>query len=208
MAKIKNASREKKIFNLRKQEQKHFGDNDNKFIRTTVHNYSSYHLSKEEEKALSFGLDQHIPTSFIKTIYKQSSSLFYQSISQDINHLPEEDIINLKTKLRYTCEKYSKIKVPYKYKKVIDNLKRNENIVIMKQDKGRGVVIVDKTRYIDKCLSLLESNQFKKLNKNPTSTYEVKIQRTLRKLKSKFSREEYYKLYPTGSNAARFLWHC
>ena len=43
-----------------------------------------------------------------------------------------------------------------------------------------------------------------KLDKNPTSSYESKIQRTLRKIKSKFSTEEYKKLYPPGSNAGRF----
>ena len=43
-----------------------------------------------------------------------------------------------------------------------------------------------------------------KLDKNPTSSYESKIQRTLRKIKSKLSTEEYKKLYPTGSNAGRF----
>ena len=43
-----------------------------------------------------------------------------------------------------------------------------------------------------------------KLNKNPISSYESKIQRTLRKIKSKLSTEEYKKLDPTGSNAGRF----
>ena len=43
-----------------------------------------------------------------------------------------------------------------------------------------------------------------KLDKNPTSSYENKIQRTLRKIKLKLSTEEYKKLYPTGSNAGRF----
>ena len=42
-----------------------------------------------------------------------------------------------------------------------------------------------------------------KLHKNPTSSYESKIQRTLRKIKSKLSTEKYKKLYPTCSNAGR-----
>ena len=44
-----------------------------------------------------------------------------------------------------------------------------------------------------------------KLDKNPTSSYESKVQRTLRKIKWKLSPEEHKKLYPTaGSNAGRF----
>ena len=58
--------------------------------------------------------------------------------------------------------------------------------------------------YIEKRLSILDTNQLTKLDKNPTSSYESKIQCTLRKIKSKLSTEEYKKLYPTGSNAGRF----
>ena len=39
---------------------------------------------------------------------------------------PDNELTSLKTKLRSTCEKYSKINVPYKYKKVIDNLSKNK----------------------------------------------------------------------------------
>ena len=43
-----------------------------------------------------------------------------------------------------------------------------------------------------------------KLDKNSTSSYKSKIQRTLRKIKSKLLTEEYKKLYPTGYHAGRF----
>ena len=46
------------------------------------------------------------------------------------------------------------------------------NIVIMKQDKGRGVVIMGRKKYFDKCLALLNSEQFAKLNQDPTATTE------------------------------------
>ena len=46
------------------------------------------------------------------------------------------------------------------------------NIVIMKQDKGRGVVIMGRNKYFDKCLALLNSEQFVKLNQDPTATTE------------------------------------
>ena len=117
--------------------------------------------------------------------------------------MSEDIVIKLKTKLRHTCEKYSDIKVPYKYQRTIDTLRRNNSIVVLKEDKGGGVVMLDKNIYVDKCLSILATNQLMKLDKNPTSSYE-KIQRTLRKIKSKLSTEEYKKLYPTGSNAGRF----
>ena len=82
-------------------------------------------------------------------------------------------------KLRHTCEKYSDIKVPYKYQRTIDTLRQNNSIVVLKQDKGMRVVILGKNIYVEKCLSILDTNQFMKLDKNPTSSYESKIQRML-----------------------------
>ena len=38
----------------------------------------------------------------------------------------------------------------------------------MKQDKGRGVVIMEKRKYIEKGLTLLSKKQFQKLNLDPT----------------------------------------
>ena len=48
---------EKKLVNLRQHKRKLYGKSNTLFIGSTVHNYSSYNLTIEEEKALSFGLD-------------------------------------------------------------------------------------------------------------------------------------------------------
>ena len=107
-------------------------------------------------------------------------------------------------KLKNTCKKYSKINVPYKYKKKykkdIDNLSKNKNIVILKQDKGRGVVILDTTKH----MTLLNTERFKRLTTDPTAATERKIQNVLRKIKSKFSEQEYKRLYPTDSAPVLF----
>ena len=67
-------------------------------------------------------------------------------------------------------------------------------IIIIKQDKGWGVVILDRTKYIDKCLSMLATKQFSKLDYDPTSKLESRVQRTLRKIKSKLPENVYKKL--------------
>ena len=104
--------------------------------------------------------------------------------------MSEDDVIKLKTELRHTCEKYSDSKVPYKYQRTLDTLRRNTSIDVLKKDKGRGVVILDKNIYNEKYLSILDINQFMKLDKNSTRSYETKIQRTLRKVKLNRSTEE------------------
>ena len=55
----------------------------------------------------------------------------------------------------------------------------------MKQDKELGVVIMDKLKYHEKCLMILENENFIKLDRNPTNKTEEKIQRILRKMKHK-----------------------
>ena len=38
----------------------------------------------------------------------------------------------------------------------------------MKQDKGRGVVVMDRSKYTEKCFNILETEQFTKLRHDPT----------------------------------------
>ena len=58
----------------------------------------------------------------------------------------------------------------------------------MKQNKGRGVVLMDRTAYLEKCLDILDANQFTKLSTDPTKKTEEKIQRVLRKTEGSFQR--------------------
>ena len=46
---------------------------------------------------------------------------------------------------------------------------------MLKQDKGRGIVLIDKTVYIDKCLSILDTQQFQQLDITPTAPNKKKI---------------------------------
>ena len=50
----------------------------------------------------------------------------------------------------------------------------------MRQDKGRGVTILDRKDYIEKCLNILDTKQLPKLRKDPTNTLERKMQHVLR----------------------------
>ena len=51
-------------------------------------------------------------------------------------------------------------------------------------------------------MALLNTERFKWLTTDPTAATERKIQKVLRKIKSKFSEQEYRRLYPTGSAPA------
>ena len=193
----------KKICNLR---MKHGIDKllYNKIPKNIIHNFSTYDLTKDEIQALSYGLDQHVPSNPERYKINTDFEYFYQNILNDISDLPQHQLDHIKTKLRSTCEKYHNTRTTNKCKNVIEKLSKNDAIIIVKQDKGRGVVILDHTKCIDKCLSMLGTKQFAKLDNDPTSKRESKVQRTLRKIKLKLPEKVYRKLYPTGSCPGKF----
>ena len=63
---------------------------------------------------------------------------------------------------------------------------------------------MDRTVYLEKCLDILDTNQFTKLSTDPTKETEKKIQRVLRKIKRSFSAQEYSTIYSTGSCPGKF----
>ena len=50
-----------------------------------------------------------------------------------------------------------------------------------------------------KCLNMLNDDNFTKLTDDPTKSIKRKIQRAIRRIKSKLSKNECNKIYPTGS---------
>ena len=51
---------------------------------------------------------------------------------------------------------------------------RNKDLLIMKQDKGKGVVLLDRTVYIEKCLSIFNTQQFQQSDISATAANEKK----------------------------------
>ena len=76
-------------------------------------------------------------------------------------------------------------------------LRTRKYIVIVRPDKGSGVVILDRDIYDQKVLEIInDMAEFKKLKDNPTLTREGRLQRFLRNIKAKnlFDENTYKKL--------------
>ena len=54
-------------------------------------------------------------------------------------------------------------------------------------------------------MNILNTEQFRKLGRDPTKLIEAKIQRAVRKIKSHLSNQEYMRIYPTGSAPGKFF---
>ena len=52
----------------------------------------------------------------------------------------------------------------------------------MKQGEGRGVVIMDKSKYTEKVLTILSTKMFQELKLDPAKSTEEKVQRMVRKI--------------------------
>ena len=114
---------------FRKSQQKYNKSTmQTELARNLVHNFSSFAISQEQLNALSYGLDHHIPT-------------------KANGHAVSADLAHIKNKLRNSCEKDYNVKVSKHQSNVTNNLMKRNDTVIMKQDKGRGVVIMDKSKY-------------------------------------------------------------
>ena len=77
-----------------------------------------------------------------KYIIDTEFELYFQSIYRYLNYIPDSKIKDLKTKLRYICDRYNRIRVPYIFRKKVEKLSRNYSIMVLKQDKGRGVIVM------------------------------------------------------------------
>ena len=78
----------------------------------------------------------------------------------------------------------------------------NKDICLLKQDKGRGIVIMDRSRYVEKCLGILQCDI--QLDEDPTAQFETRVQNCLRKMKKRFGMPTYNSIYPTASRPGRF----
>lgn len=86
-------------------------------------------------------------------------------------------------------------------------MRKNKDIVILKPDKGNGLVVMDRKAYEEGIFSIIsDTSKFKVNDNDPTLQREGKLQRFLRALKNKghLDKDTYERIYPTGSQPARF----
>ncbi|CAH1267006.1 Hypp3654 [Branchiostoma lanceolatum] len=93
-------------------------------------------------------------------------------------------------------------------RQAIKSLKENKDIVIIPADKGKAVVVMDKTEYVEQCEKLLDDKDTYKVigPTNPTKKLKGRLQRKLRKIKKAghLDQKVYDIVYPTSDATPRF----
>ena len=172
----------KKLRHLSQTQQKTI-EVTTRFTDKIIHNFSNYALSQEEKQALSYSLDKRIPVKLNENKIQTEFESFYCNIMKQTGHLRQNEQDQLKSKIRRTCENYYRIRIPYRYEEIIKELSNNKNIIILRQDKGRGIVVLNRISYIEKRSNILTSDQFKVFENGTTKTLESKVRKVLRKIK-------------------------
>ena len=176
---------------------------------------SSYQLSEEETDILKNGLSFGIaPRKLNKTDIYASFEMISRVLTSDLKEDSTQG--EVRGHLAHLANNYYHSYRPsanqLKKHKILDKLKKNNNIVILKPDKGNAVVILDRVVYIEQMKKLISDiTKFKKLKKDPTMTRETNTQGLLRGLKKSglFGTDQsdikrnYEKVYPRGSQPAR-----
>ena len=89
--------------------------------------------------------------------------------------------------MRSTYEKYCTTKTRYKYHEIMKQLSINKAIFILKQDKGRGVVTMNQSKYFEKFVNSIK-NTVNVIRSRPNGYIGKQSLETLRKRKSKMSK--------------------
>ena len=79
--------------------------------------------------------------------------------------------------------------------------------MLLQQDKGRGIVIINRNWYTNKFLNILNTEQFRKLDRNPTKPVEVKSLRAPRKNQKSPVKPRIFENLSNWLSACKILWH-
>ena len=151
----------------------------------TITNLTQFELSQEESDLLKAGLYFSIQPDKIRKskIFTTFEKIHFSFIN---NLKSEETKTQIKAHLSYLANSYF-----YSYKpsprilrqhRVLQNLRKNKDIILTKSLKGNGVVILDRKLYGNSIQEIIsDSSKFEKLNKNPALKREASLQRFLRK---------------------------
>ena len=178
-----------------------------------VFNFSTRLISDKEKEILSKGLNFAIPPiklnlcSFLTPFEKFYHQLKQEPININSGFFPESIKAKLKDIAYSGFRSYSRPNALYSQEElnILKDLRNDSNIVIMKPDKGNGVVTLDKHDYNKKMDEILsDTSKFELLNDDAikiTLKRENQVKALLKKLKANncINERTYNELYPTGT---------
>ena len=90
--------------------------------------------------------------------------------------------------------------------KILHELKKDKDRIILTADKGVALVVMNKADYISKSEELLNTITYKKIPEDPTNRHKSRLINILKNIKSEggLNEESYKKMYPTGAVSPKY----
>ena len=135
------------------------------------------------------------------------------SVEEGISELPQADKNQIRSQVYSTIKEARppvKKNISRKEKKAMNDIKGDNDIVIIKADQGNAVVVMDRKDYEKQTKEILDDQNIYEVitdkSRNPTSKTELELQRILLKLRKSenLTEREYWKLRPFDSYPAAF----
>ncbi|XP_019627206.1 PREDICTED: uncharacterized protein LOC109472073 [Branchiostoma belcheri] len=173
-------------------------------LKKWVRVLSKYKPTPSEMRVLGKGLNFAIAPSAIpvKEIVT-ATEVACQKLDQEDAALLRNEVVGI-----LQNSKPPKPNLSREEREAVKSLKENKDIVIVPADKGKAVVVMDKTDYVEKCEKLLEDKDTYKVigPVNPTKKLKGRLQRKLREIKKAghLDPKVYDKVYPTSDATPRF----
>ena len=181
-------------------------------------------VASQETKSLQ---ERWVHNKSSKTFDEVTTSLLRRGLNFAVTpkHFPTEDIItstelacknldattaaNLRSEVARVVKKRKNLKpnVPLEEIKALQELKKQDDIMILPADKGKATVILDKSDYENKIQNLLsDTKTYEILKKDPTNSVKNQLINTLKKWKKEgtISQQLYKKIYPTSDQPPKF----
>ena len=143
---------------------------------SVITNLSSYQLSDIEKMALARGLSYTLPPAKLKKgSYLANFELLFDRLKSQTFLGSNDDKLYFKNQLRdcaftslynFNHVRKSLSGLPPEEMRALKSLSKNDSIVVMKPDKGTGVIILDLTDYINKVEQIVSDHTKFKVHKS------------------------------------------
>ena len=169
---------------------------------TWVRNLSKTPLTKAQEKVLVRGPNFTI-------VPKEPPVIEYVvAIEKACQQLKQGEAEELQGEIKSIIKKIHppRPNISKEEHQAIQQLRRDNNRMVLTADKGVCLVVMDKEDYIEKSEELLSKSTYKILPSDPTTRYKNKLIALLKSIKTEGGIQEntYRRLYPTGASSPKY----
>ena len=167
-----------------------------------VVNMSKKPLMEAQEKLLSHG------PNFMITPRCPPIGEYIAAVEQTCQNMAQGEAEELRAEVKAVLKKIQppKANITKEEQKALNELKKDNNRVILTADKGTCLVVMDKEEYINKAQDLLKEETYRVIPEDPTNKQKNKLIQLLKKIETEggINEENYKKMYPTGAGIPKF----